>query len=75
LTALPQFGRNMRLIWALQNTEKQFSMFKDKIESDIAVVINKLSEQTRIINNKSKQDICKLSDENLNSKSRLAELE
>jgi hypothetical protein len=65
----------MRLIWALQNTEKQFSMFKDKIESDIAVVINKLSEQTRIINNKSKQDICKLSDENLNSKSRLAELE
>ena len=37
-------------------------------------MINKLSEQTQIIN-KSKQDICKLSDENLNLKSRLAELE
>ena len=31
-------------------TEKQFCMFKDKIESDIAVLINKLLEQTQIIN-------------------------
>ena len=49
-------------------TVKQFRMFKDKIESDI------ISEQTQIIN-KSKQDICELSDENLNLKSRLTELE
>ena len=37
-------------------------------------MINNLSEQTQIIN-KSKQDICELSDENLNLKSRLTELE
>ena len=55
-------------------TVKQFRMFKDRIESDIAVLINNLSEQTQIIN-KSKQDICELSDENLNLKSRLTELE
>ena len=42
-------------------TVKQFRMFKDKIESDIAVLINNLSEQTQIIN-KSKQDICELCD-------------
>jgi hypothetical protein len=35
-------------------TEKQFRMFKDKIESDIAVLINILSEQTQI-RNKSKE--------------------
>ena len=51
---------------------KQFRMFKDRIESDIAVLINNLSEQTQIIN-KSKQDICELLDENLNLKSRLTE--
>ena len=55
-------------------TVKQFRMFKVRIESDIAVLINNLSEQTQIIN-KSKQDICELSDENLNLKSRLTELE
>ena len=55
-------------------TVKQFRMFKDRIESDIAVLINNLSEQTQIIN-KSKQDICELSDENLNLKSRLTKLE
>ena len=55
-------------------TVKHFRMFKNKIESDIAVLINNLSEQTQIIN-KSKQDICELSDENLNLKSRLTELE
>jgi hypothetical protein len=55
-------------------TVKQFCMFKDKIESYIVVLINNLSEQTQIVN-KSKQDICKLSDENLNLKSQLAELE
>ena len=58
----------------LDITVKQFRMFKDRIESDIAVLINNLSEQTQIIN-KSKQDICELSDENLNLKSRLTELE
>ena len=31
-------------------TVKQFRMFKDRIESDIAVLINNLSEQTQIIN-------------------------
>ena len=55
-------------------TVEQFRMFKDRIESDIAVLINNLSEQTQIIN-KNKQDICELSDENLNLKSRLTELE
>ena len=45
--------------------EPNDKMFKDKIESGIAVLINNLSEQTQIIN-KSKQDICELSDENLN---------
>jgi hypothetical protein len=53
-------------------TEKQFCSFKDKIESDIAVLINKLSEQTQI-RNKSKQDICKLSDENLKCSLRINE--
>jgi hypothetical protein len=54
--------------------EEQFCIFKEKIELEIEVLITKLSDQTQIIN-ESKQEICKLVSENLNLKSRLAELE
>jgi cell division protein FtsL len=54
--------------------EKQFHMFKEKIESEISGLITKLSEQTRIIY-ENKQEICKLVSENLNLKSHVAKLE
>ena len=47
---------------------------KMEIESGILLLKAELSEQTQIIN-ACKQDICKLTNENLTSKSRLSELE
>ena len=55
-------------------TEEQFCTFKEKFESEMAILRSKLVDQARIIN-ENKQDICKLVGENLHLKSRLAELE
>jgi hypothetical protein len=54
--------------------EEQFTMFKEIIESKVAALIAKFSEQIENIH-KSKQELCKLTNENLNLKSRLAILE
>ena len=55
--------------------EKLFGMtFKREFESKVEALIFELSEQRETID-RCKQDICKLTSENLNLKSRLAELE
>ena len=51
--------------------EEQFTMFKERIESKVAALIAQFSEQIENIHN-SKQELCKLTNENLNLKSRLA---
>ncbi|CAB4008873.1 Hypothetical predicted protein [Paramuricea clavata] len=54
--------------------EKLFGTFKREFESKVEALIFELSEQREIID-RCKQDICKLTSENLNLKSSLAELE
>ena len=54
--------------------EKLFGTFKREFESKVEALIFELSEQKETID-RCKQDICKLTSENLNLKSRLAELE
>ena len=53
---------------------ERFETFKMEIESGVLLLKAELSEQTQIIN-ACKQDICKLTNENLILKSRLRELE
>jgi hypothetical protein len=51
-----------------------FFIFKEKIESEMVNLLENLSEQVKIINT-SKQDLCRLTRENLTLKSRISELE
>jgi hypothetical protein len=53
--------------------EARFFMFKEKIESEMVNLLEKLSEQVKIINT-SKQDLCRLNRENLILKLRISEL-
>ena len=53
--------------------EARFFIFKEKIESEMVNLLEKLSEQVKIINT-SKQDLCRLNRENLTLKSRISEL-
>ena len=54
--------------------EARFFIFKEKIESEMVNLLEKLSEQVKIINT-SKQDLCRLNRENLTLKSRISERE
>ena len=54
--------------------EARFFIFKEKIESEMVNLLEKLSEQVKIINT-SKQDLCRLNGENLTLKSRISKLE
>ena len=59
---------------SLMFMQDQFKTFKKKIESTMALLANKISQQTQIID-QNKQEICKLKNDNLHLKSRVADLE
>ena len=54
--------------------QDQFKTFKEKIESTVALLANKISQQSQIID-QNKQEICKLKNDNLLLKSCVADLE
>ena len=58
----------------LTSLQEQFKIFKEKLESTVSHLVNKISQQTQIID-QNKQKICKLANDNLHLKSRVAELE
>ena len=59
---------------SLMSMQDQFKTFKEKIESTVTLLVNKISNQTQIID-QNKQDICNLTNDNLHLKSRVADLE
>ena len=59
---------------SLMSMQDQFKIFKEKIESTVTLLVTKISQQTQIID-QNKQDICKLTNDNLHLKSRIADLE
>ena len=65
---------NMHTTDSLTTMQDQFKTFKEKIESTVKLLVNKISQQTQIID-QNKQEICKLTNDNLNLKSRVADLE
>lgn len=58
----------------LSAVEQQFIIFKENIEAKVSALTVKSLEQSKIIHN-TKQELCKLTKENFNLKSRLAMLE
>lgn len=54
--------------------EEQFRTFKENIESTMTALMAKVSEQTQIID-ESKQELCKLTSDNLHLQARVTELE
>ena len=59
---------------SLTSMQDQFKTFKEKIESTVTLLVNKISQQSQIID-QNKQEICKLRNDNLHLKSRVADLE
>ena len=59
---------------SLMSMQDKFKTFKEKIESTVTLLVNKMSQQTQIIE-QNKQEICKLTNDNLHLKSRVADLE
>lgn len=58
----------------LAKMEANFFIFREKVESQITDLLDKLSEKDKIIE-KHDEDLCKLREQNLNLKSRIAKLE
>ena len=52
---------------SLTSMQDQFKTFKEKIESTVTLLVNKISQQSQIID-QNKQEICKLRNDNLHLK-------
>ena len=59
---------------SLTSMQDQFKTFKEKIESTVTLLVNKISQQSQIID-QNKQEICKLTNDNLHLKSHVVDLE